>query len=89
MDDHNRLSDSAREMPRFNPSSFSALNLYTIEYNGSWLGGVMLVLAKDKADALRVAYRAMEPRDIPSTKIVRTVPLPAAPAVLYNDNGEY
>ena len=64
------------------------MKAYLINYNGLWLGGSCIVIAKSQEEAIALA------KDDPSTVEFDDVTVEKEmdidyPRVLYNDNGDY
>ena len=65
------------------------MNIYTIHYKGSWLGGKAVVMANDAKQAIQLLMEdpmTVNPKEI---EIVSAMEHGDYPKVIYNDNGEY
>lgn len=66
------------------------LKAYTVSYDGLWLGGHAVVLARDRGHALRLVERdRMTVNFDPLEATIERVDTIDSAKVLWNDNGNY
>ena len=66
------------------------MRAFLFSYDGSWLGGEIVVVAKTEEEAALVAAKSVSDQDAKTLKLSETIHLPRGKAtVVYNDDGEY
>ena len=64
------------------------MRVYYITYDGVWLGGKGIVLAKSKKTALRLLEEDGRTVEFNDVEVIEVIELDK-PQVIYNDNGDY
>lgn len=69
------------------------MNLYHYEYEGRWLGGVVLVLAGTQIEAQSKATVRLETNGqadrVDTLRLIDTIPVPGPADVVYFYDGDY